>query len=788
MSDVDRLIARRAADLHHRIRAYSDRDILEKEFREPVEKMLEAFAEEAGVNLRPRDEYTLVEAGRSDTVYNRLVIEYERPGYLRDDNSLASNRHSIQQVKDYIEAVSREHRQKIARLAGVVFDGRWAIFVSHVNEAWHIEAPSPFTERTLERLLKLLVKTSTGVALIPENLIQDFKHLQAERSARAFYQALEGKAGAEDLTGKLFRQWQTFFGEVTGYEEGSARLKDKKELRKFAKDMGIEPDKADPPRLFFAIHTYFAVLIKLIAWLTLSRYLPEAGPAFAALRDLSGEDLRARMREMERGGVFREFGIRNFLEADFFGWYLDAWNKAIETQLKDVIKTLSEYDPETLEVSPEQTRDLLKKLYHYLMPRELRHDLGEYYTPDWLAERLLQQLDGRLFQSLDNPKARRETLAYARAKTEDGTPRLLKLRFLDPACGSGTFPVLIIGRIRQLADELNLPKRDVLKALQLNVVGIDLNPLAAIAARTNFLLALGDLLTLPDRGTITIPIYLADSIVPPGPGRSLEDAGTFPIPTTAGRFRVPEVFGTRERLDLLTDALDRAVQAGQPPEGFLRDMRAKLELPDETWDNTERPLARLYSQLLDLHKQGLDGVWARIIRNAFAPNFIGQFDYVVGNPPWVNWQSLPISYRQTLIPLNQERYKLFRLRGQMASSGSAQIDLATLLTYVSADRYLRSAGRLGFIVTQSLFQSKAGEGFRRFALQDGQPLMVLHVDDMVDLMPFEGANNRTSVFVMKKNEPTSYPVNYTFWKREGIGSISESASLSDVQDATSRKA
>jgi hypothetical protein len=131
MSEIDHLIRKNIAGIYRTIRKYSDQNITEKQFREPIESLLAGFAEEAGINLRTRDEYTLVEAGRADTVYNRLVIEYERPGYLRDDNSAASNRHSIQQVKDYIEAISREHRQKIARLAGVVFDGRWMIFVSH---------------------------------------------------------------------------------------------------------------------------------------------------------------------------------------------------------------------------------------------------------------------------------------------------------------------------------------------------------------------------------------------------------------------------------------------------------------------------------------------------------------------------------------------------------------------------------------------------------------------------------------------------------------------------------
>ena len=38
---------------------------------------------------------------------------------------------------------------------------------------------------------------------------------------------------------------------------------------------------------------------------------------------------------------------------------------------------------------PAGSRDLLKKLYQQLFPKSVRHDLGEYYTPDWLAEHLL---------------------------------------------------------------------------------------------------------------------------------------------------------------------------------------------------------------------------------------------------------------------------------------------------------------------------------------------------------------------------------------------------------------
>ena len=82
----------------------------------------------------------------------------------------------------------------------------------------------------------------------------------------------------------------------------------------------------------------------------------------------------------------------------------------------------------TLDVDPDNTRDLLKRLYQNLMPKALRHDLGEYYTPDWLAERLLNQL------------------GYT-----EKVKNLPQKRILDPACGSGTFLVLAIKRVRQWA-------------------------------------------------------------------------------------------------------------------------------------------------------------------------------------------------------------------------------------------------------------------------------------------------------------------------------------------------
>ena len=100
-----------------------------------------------------------------------------------------------------------------------------------------------------------------------------------------------------------------------------------------------------------------------------------------------------------------------------------------------MVACLDEYDPKTLSIDPIESRDLLKMLYQQLFPETVRHDLGEYYTPDWLAELVI------------------ERVGY------DGNP---DKRVLDPACGSGTFLVMAINKVRDYADKHMIPKHELL--------------------------------------------------------------------------------------------------------------------------------------------------------------------------------------------------------------------------------------------------------------------------------------------------------------------------------------
>jgi SAM-dependent methyltransferase len=798
--DIREQILNWSKKLYHQVQQVLPAHPVEADFRRVVDPLLTEFC--AHLNLDPlvHHEYTYTQVnGRADAVFNRLVIEYERPGVLTKSLDKGGTRHAVEQVKTYLRGQAQKNRQTLERLAGVAYDGYYLVFVRYLNERWIVEPPVEANSHALARFLTWLAGLASGIALTAENLNRDFsiEQLRTQNVLREFYAALTpALADSESLVSHLFAQWRLFFSEAVDYSEafGGRKLEP---LTHWVRRAGLRittPTEAE--RFFFVLHTYFALLAKLLAWLTLSRHLGVklGAPAFGELASLDGETLRQRLSDLESGGIFRQYGILNLLEGDFFAWYLHAWNARVENALRELIARLDDYDPTTLSLLPEETRDLFKKLYHYLLPREVRHNLGEYYTPDWLAQRLLTQIAPDLMDT----RPPRESLHLRQA--------VLNTRFLDPACGSGTFLVLILGRLIELGRVNMIPESDLLNALLHNVVGFDLNPLAVLTARVNYLLAIAELLE-HRTGEITLPIYLADSVRTPAEGTNLFSYGAYRFPTAVGEFVVPACLCQPGCFDRFTAILEDSLHADQSPAAFLKRLAHALNLSTTTdeWNEYAQAKTReLYETMLSLHRRGLNGLWARLLKNNFAPLTVGQFDYIVGNPPWVNWEHLPDGYRQAIKPI-WERYGLFPHGGMDAILGKGKKDIAMLMTYTVADNLLRRGGKLGFVITQSVFKtSGAGQGFRRFLIpkaaivssadeadpngMDQRPihLRVVHVDDMVALNPFEGASNRTAVMILEKGRPTRYPVPYTLWRKSRGARFTYSSTLDEVLKSTRR--
>ncbi|MBI4548382.1 MAG: N-6 DNA methylase [Ignavibacteriae bacterium] len=719
------------------------------------------------LNFEQRDELVLAN-GRPDSVYNRLILEYKKPGVIKPNN--AKNRDVISRVQGYIEDYAQKEGWKKERLLGVAFDGWMFLFIRKARR-WIYQEPVPVTPESIEYFFQNLTKLTGGNPLLPEYLIRDFAVAEssgsvATKAIKAFYFALTTNVDLK--VNVFFKQWAVQFSDVHGAIENK-----KFDTETLFKTYGFTKDEQKNfsyLAFFFALDTYYSLFMKLLAFQVVGYYTMGAmvGPPLTDWEKLDSLSLKGKLKQVEDGGIFRDLGISNFLEGDLLSWYLNDWNTSIEEAVREMIKRLNGYDPQTMELFPDETRDILKKIYQFLVPKQIRHDLGEYYTPDWLAERCLNQV------------------GYG-VKEKD----LLKKRLLDPGCGSGTFLILAIKRAKENATLKGIESAKTLDLMTRNIVGFDLNPLAVISARTNYLLAVSDLLKYKKQDII-IPVYLCDSINPPQARIAdemtlFEKKQPYEVKTAVGNFLFSHTIVSKQRIQQLANLLEKGVKNNLSSDAFQKEVQKELELSEQEMQEASLYLADAYDSLVDLERQGINGIWSRIIKNAFAPYFVGKFDFVVGNPPWVNWESLPQDYRDETKKLWME-YGLFSLSGHEARLGGGKKDISMLMMYVAIDKYLRDKHKLCFVITQTLFKTQgAGDGFRRFRLgENGQHFRIDQLDDMVELQPFEGATNRTAVVLCTKGEKTKYPLSYTLWRKNTKGKIELDNTFEETVEATIR--
>jgi SAM-dependent methyltransferase len=757
------------------IRHVADSAESEMDLQVKVEKLLDPFLPKIPGATLDRYGHATKLGGIKDALHGNLIIEYERPGKLAKRAGLDE---CLGQLRDYLTQEAQGHGKQasaaLKRMVGVGLDGHQILFVRYRGRGaepfiapskrraqltffpdaeaqdFYVDGPHPVTTESVGQFLGYL-HSLARLPLSPEALAETFgpKADIAHRVIGDLYHKLQKTNNRRVET--FFAEWQRIFGIVYGQDIGKAEA----DARALGKQFGVKV----APKLkefLFCVHTYFALLMKLLAAEVMTLQHGAMMQSFITpLVSANSEEFRKALRGLEDGGLFASQGISNFLEGDFFSWYLSLWDKSLADGLRAMLRALARFDPRTPYLAPEQSRDLLKKLYQYLVPKKLRHDLGEFYTPDWLAEHLLNQLE------------------------YNGD---LERRLLDPACGSGTFLVLAIRRMKEWAVQHDPPidPESVAKKILNNLCGFDLNPIAVIAARTNFLLAMGELVRYVR--PIELPIYMCDSVLTPSEYAELFGKG-YRIPTAAGEFEIPGEIVHSNQMEKLAGLLEQCARGDYSSREFLN--RAKRELAI-THQATFDALQHLYENIHKLEKQNRNGIWARWLKNAFAPLFKGKFEFVAGNPPWINWESLSDEYRKATRRL-WEKYGLFSLKGHEARLGGGKKDFAMLFTYAAADNYLRDGDKLGFLITQTAFQTKgAGAGFRRFRIGSGTPLKVLSAEDLVSLKPFEGASNWTGLVVLKKGQDTTYPVEYVKWNRNKKAKLAPEMTLEDALSTYTR--
>ena len=515
-----------------------------------------------------------------------------------------------------------------------------------------------------------------------------------QESVRCFYEKLERLESGSD---PLFRMWQNELEFTYGgldellAQNSKVRPDELSALYGFDAAQGV-----DLSQLLKSIQTFYSVLIKFITFNMVR------GTAPSPEREADGGGIKAVLS----GQAFLDLGICNYCYEDWFSWILKYWDPSLERQCHKLWVCLeTENTVASLQDFARNFRaDSLKHIYETVIPKEIRHALGEYYTPDWLAACVV-----------NNALRRREQ-------------PVTDLRFIDPTCGAGTF----LTQVMRLAREGSAggPVRPSIAA------GFDINSLAVLTAKANFLGTILDQSGAYSR--FIIPIYHYDVIN---------------IPQVKGEYLAVDT-----NCDLVCEVPLSVCEKVVQKSGGLGGEEL-LQLLQQS-----SGCAALWERL-SAYDRFNQRVIANILLNRIFAFYEKRADIVVGNPPWVNWEYLPLKYRSKSQHLWPE-YGLFRAKGRELSFSKE--DISVLITYVVIDRFLKENGHLSFVLRQAMFKSaQNGAGFRHFKLeQSGTEFSVLQVDDLCGIKPFEGVSGQSALVLIQKNVKQRFPVPYRCWARK----------------------
>lgn len=386
------------------------------------------------------------------------------------------------------------------------------------------------------------------------------------------------------------------------------------------------------------------------------------------------------------GAQFSAHGLYGVVDRDFFDWVVEV--PGGDGYIRELARRLSRFDWSSVE------HDVLKVLYESVIPAATRKALGEYYTPDWLAHQIVEKV-------VTDP---------------------LNQRVADVSCGSGSFLFYAVRRFLDAAHAAGWPLSKAMHKVSSQVVGVDLHPVAVALARVTYLLALGrERLTLPDRGVLSVPVYLGDSLG--WDQRSdLFSAHALVVPTEEGdqlfssELRFPEHLLTdAARFDDLVEALvTEAGRAAGTDTGRLSAGTVRRLALDEA---DMRALDANFTRLRQLHEAGRDHIWSYYIRNVARPAWLAReenrVDVLVGNPPW-------LSYRHMSQHMQEEFRRMSKQRNLWEGDNATitHQDLAGLFIARAIERYLKIGGKFGYVVPNPVVDRDYWAGFRRAQFEE----------------------------------------------------------------------
>ncbi|MBU0475565.1 MAG: N-6 DNA methylase [Bacteroidetes bacterium] len=651
----------------------------ENELLELIDKIT-LGSEKAILEIPRKDK---IHRGSADTLYNKIIIEFE-------NNLKITETHAKEQLAGY--------------LLGQFKAGEGYNFTLIATDCitWKVYSPDV---SCLEKIAKLtedeliLNEIKSAMFVLTENNTDDFyywidRFLFKEEKQKATLTRIEEAFGySSNVFLESYREMTNHFNDAKKYGEVQVAYE------QWSKFLSIAYGSFDGSEGNFLIHTYLSVFAKMLAYAVVSN-------------DDFIDDKE--MRGIIDGTIFHSYSIRNFVDDDFFHWVKnDRDFTALKKVFRLIAQEISTFDFQDVD------EDILKGVYQELIDLDTRHALGEYYTPDWLCERIVNEFN-----------------------FEEGN------RVLDPACGSGSFLIATVHRFRKLNPNISVEE------LNSSIYGIDIHPLSVQIAKTNILLALGKEV-VNARTPIHLNVILANTLLAPD---GVEDffGNNFKMQIDKESLELSsqildDVKIFDEALETAEDLAEQTYHQKVPVETFTNILNRRITsgINKQVIDS----FYKIYLSLCKVKANRRDSIWKFIIQNLYKPYFLSKkFDFVIGNPPWFTYSSIKNEEYQNIL---DELATVYNVKPTKVAN-FPHLEIAAIFFAYCTNYFLKENGKICFVLPRSFFSADHHDNTRS---GKAKGLKIFDIWDLNDVSPlFRIPSSVLFANKEKDNVKTSLPV------------------------------
>lgn len=480
----------------------------------------------------------------------------------------------------------------------------------------------------------------------------------------------------------------------------------------------------------------------------------------------------------------------------------DSWFKDFFELLETYNFTIDEntvFDQE-LSVDPEMLGRIFENLLAEINPEtgsSERKRTGSFYTPRQIVEYMVDQslieylktktkIDEKKLAALVSYDLTDDTEHPLTDKDKQEIINAIEsLKILDPACGSGAYPIGALQKIVYILQQIdpdckmwleqklkNVPelyKKKIIDEVKSNpfdytrkldviknsIFGVDIQPIAVDVSRLRCFL------------TLVVESEINDS---------RQNRGIEPLPNLDFKFVCANTLIGLPKLEINSLFEDHSgiKELSEIMSEYFTANRSEKESIKTRFFNKQKDLL---NRMLGLKATGeltlkltLWNPFSNTSSSWFDPEWMfglgEKFDVVIGNPPYIEFKKLK----------DKSLYSHY-------NSAHGKYDIYVLFIEF-AEKVLKENGNLVFIIPTTFLKKDYGYSIRQHIVNN---LIIRKILDFSDIQMFDSAINYTGVFVFQKQTPSDYSFKYHKYKNSSINTTSAhifgnlSTEISDTQ-------